>query len=914
MKKLFTLFGAFFLIVSLSFGQQETSKPIVIQATYFDVSPPLREMVKNLPDKADRTWKDGVVKNMLHHERFRSADTDDPRASDPMVQSWNGPRETDSVEQSFDGVGNTMGLCPPDTDGDVGPGYYFQEVNCKYAIYTKTGTLVLGPLNNSSIFSGMPNNSNDGDGIVLYDEEADRWLFSQFSLPNYPSGPFYEMVAISTTGDPTGSWYRYQFQFSDMPDYPKIGIWPDGYYMTMNRFSANSLNYVGTGAVAMNRTKMLAGDPTANMVTFSLNAANEAYAVLPADCDGTFPPVGTPNYFTYLNDGPDRLGMYAFHVDWTNPSASTYQQHALLNVSAFNGNITGGIVQKGTSVKLDALSGRLMFRLQFRTFEDHFSMVACGTVNVGSNKAGIRWFELRKTGTDAWSIYQQGTYAPDAHSRWMGSIAMNPAGDIALGYSISSSTKFPSVYYTGRLAGDPLNEMTVQEGVIKEGLGSQTNTWSGTPSRWGDYSAMNVDPSDPSKFWYTQEYYQSTNQSNWKTRIGCFTLNAATTFSLTGVVTYPGTTPTPLAGITLNLKNNEGSVIATTTTSASGSYSFGGLINGNYTLEPASAKPWGGVTALDVLLYRKHIGNIAFLEGIFLASGDVNASGSLTAADVLLIKKRIGGVTNSFTVGDWLFNNTPVTINGANTSLNFNGLCYGDANASYVPSGKGNGTQEVTKAASGALTISTIDPAEGEVVIPVYANDLQNMGSFQFSISYDPSKLTFTGADTWYEGIDNVLTGIPAPGQLTFVWAADLKGITVNDKPLCHLHFMTKTTGPVSVIWNTFPTPMEFSDYDGNLFTPALLNGGIGNVMSMENLSQDALLVYPNPVKDYLILRSMENMVGVKVYTTSGKQVLEQTLNGKESRISTTSLATGIYVVRVDTKAGTINRSILIEK
>ncbi|MFA5727511.1 MAG: T9SS type A sorting domain-containing protein, partial [Saccharofermentanaceae bacterium] len=439
-------------------------------------------------------------------------------------------------------------------------------------------------------------------------------------------------------------------------------------------------------------------------------------------------------------------------------------------------------------------------------------------------------------------------------------------------------------------------------------------TWSGTPSRWGDYSTMNVDPSDPTKFWYTQEYYQTTTASNWKTRIGCFTLDAATTFSLSGIITYPGSTPTPLSGISLTLKNNEGSVVGATTTDASGSYSFSSLINGNYTLEPSTTKAWGGVTALDVLLFKKHIANIALLEGIFLASGDVNGSGSLTASDVLLVKKRIGSVINSFTVGDWLFNNTAVTISGANVTQNFNGLCYGDANASYNPSDKDSGSGDRLKATAGALTIGVVDPLDGNVTIPVYATDLQNMGSFQFTISYDPEKLTFTGADQWFHGIDNVTVGYPQPGKLTFVWAADFNGITIDNDKLLDLHFTASSQDAVSLTWGDVPTLREFADYNGNLFTPAFMNGGVGNVLGIENLSNDPLMVYPNPAKDYMVLKTLETMQGVRIFNSSGKQVFDQAPYSKDFRISTSAFSAGLYMVRIKTKTGNINRSVLIEK
>jgi len=914
MKKQFLLFVALILIAATTYSQQEASKPIVISATYFDISPPLRDLIKTLPSKADASWKDGVVKNFFNHERFRPVDTDDPLATDPNIQRIPGPRAPDSVQQSFDGVPNPQGYVPPDTDGDVGPNHYFQVVNCSAAIYSKTGTLLMGPFPNSSIFSGLPNNSNDGDGIVLYDEAADRWVFSQFSLPNFPNGPFFEMVAVSQTPDPTGSWYRYQFQFTDMPDYPKLGVWPDGYYMSCNRFSAGSTNYMGTGAAALNREKMLTGDASANMVYFTLPASNEAYGLLPSDCDGTFPATGTPNYFTYMNDGPDRLGMYAFHVDWVNTGSSTYTQHALLTVNAFNSNIPGGIAQKNTSVKLATLSDRLMFRLQFRTFADHFSMVTSHAVNVGSNIAGMRWYELRKEGTNPWVIYQQGTYSPDIHSRWMGSVAMDSSGNMALGYSISSTTKFPSIYYTGRMANDPLGEMTIQEGVIKEGGGSQTNTWSGTPSRWGDYSSMNVDPSEPSKFWYTQEYYQTTTGSAWKTRIGSFTLSAATSYALSGTIKYPATTPTALAGITVTLKNSAGTVLGTTTTNASGSYSFSNLSNGNYTLEPSTTKAWGGVTAADVLLYRKHIANISLLDGIFLASGDVNASGSLTAADVLLVKKRIGAIVNSFVVGDWLFNNLPVTINSGNVTQDFNGLCFGDANASYVPAAKGFPAGSALKTASGAFMVESVEPGTGDVSIPVYAADVQNLGSFQFTLSYNPEKLTFTGVDQWFPGIEGVTVGNPQPGKLTFVWAADATGISIANGRLAELHFSSVSVETSSVAWVDNPTIREFADYSGGIITPAFLNGGVGKTTGLEALNNDQVLVYPNPAKDFIVIRTNESMQGIQIFNSSGQVVSNQPVNTKETRISTSEFKPGLYMIRIDTKTSQFNRSVLIEK
>jgi hypothetical protein len=268
--------------------------------------------------------------------------------------------------------------------------------------------------------------------------------------------------------------------------------------------------------MAFDRTKMLSGDPTAQMVEFTLSSGNEAWAMLPSDCDGTFPPMGTPDYITYQAN--NHLRIYEFHVNWDTIANSSFTSTVTLPVNSYNGNVPS-IPQKGTSVTLDPISGRIMYRLQFRKFSDHWSMAASGTINVGSNVAGLRWYELRNTG-GGWSIYQQGTYAPDGNCRWMGSIAMDSLGDMALGYSISSSSMYPSIRYTGRFANDPLNVMTINEHGIYNGSGYENYSGAGN-KRWGDYSGMTVDPSAANTFWYTQMYY-ITSGLNWRSRVASF--------------------------------------------------------------------------------------------------------------------------------------------------------------------------------------------------------------------------------------------------------------------------------------------------------------------------------------------------------------------------------------------------------
>jgi hypothetical protein len=537
MKNTWYFLPLFFLSFNTGTAQDAQLVPAVDHAVYFDISPPLRDMHIPPIQQADGSWKDGVVKNYvnLHGEADRKPGQNAP--SDPGLQDYFGNLLSDTTIQNFDGMGNLGGYVPPDTHGDVGFNHYFQVINCSYSIYNKSGARIFGPAGNSTIWQGMPNNSNDGDAIVLFDELANRWIFSQFSLPNGSStAPFFQMIAVSQTSDPTGSWYRWSYQFSSMPDYPKFGVWPDAYYMSTNNFGPGSAGWVGNGAYSYDRNAMLAGDPDAVRISFNLPPGTDGFiSLLPADCDGEFPAMGTPNYFTYIRTGgTQRLGIYEFHSDFVTPANSTFGNLNYLNVNPFGTLGWGsGIPQKGSPQLLETLGDRLMYRLQYRKFNGYSSMVLNHTIDAGSGNAGVRWYELRNTGT-AWSIYQQATYAPDNHSRWMGSIAQDTAGTISIGYSISSTSMYPGIRYTGRLKNDPLNQMTIMERTIVNGGGSQTGNWSGR-SRWGDYSALSIDPSDPTTFWFTTEYYVSTSSSSWQTRIASYTF--ANVFSSAASVT-----------------------------------------------------------------------------------------------------------------------------------------------------------------------------------------------------------------------------------------------------------------------------------------------------------------------------------------------------------------------------------------
>ncbi len=430
-----------------------------------------------------------------------------------------------------------VGVLPPDTTGEAGPNHYIQAVNTVFSIFDRQGNLLAGPSDINSLWSGFGGScetENHGDPIVQYDHLADRWIISQFAVPGGAAG-LHQCFAVSRTGDPiAGGWNLYDFTTPDFPDYPKITVWPDGYYMSSQRGFPGG----GLDVYAFDRASMLVGAP-AGFVHFFV--APPSIVLLPSDLDGPPPPAGTPNFFARQVDGDrfggiDRLDVFAFSVNWAAPASSTFTAlpsiptapfDSVLCSASFFGNC---VPQPGTAVELETLTVWPMWRLQYRNFGTHESMVVNHTVDAdGADHAGIRWYELRRPPAGAWSIFQQGTHAPDLGSpgladdvhRWMGSIAMDSGGNIALGYSVSSDSVYPGIRYSGRLAGDPPGVLTLPEVTIVSGAGSQTHS----SGRWGNYSSMTVDPIDGCRFWYSAEYYSSSTEAGWQTRIASFSLD-----------------------------------------------------------------------------------------------------------------------------------------------------------------------------------------------------------------------------------------------------------------------------------------------------------------------------------------------------------------------------------------------------
>jgi cell division septation protein DedD len=519
-----------------------------------DVSQPMRDMPSS--SRAERKEDREREANENPKVPYRHQDSADPVIQDRDVSAPGpGALNLPTPILNFDGIpfpGVGCNCAPADTNGAVGQTQYVQIVNEGYQVFNKaTGSSILGPKSIASVwtgFGGLCETSGHGDPVMLYDHLANRWIISQFAGA---SGPITdECVAVSTTADATGTYNRYGFHLgTNFFDYPHLSVWPDGYYMSMNVFNAAGTSYLGPQAFAFDRAKMLAGQP-ATFISPVGPLGGSIDPFLPADLDGsTLPPPGAPNTFVGFpgQATSQNYTTYHFHVDFATPANSTFTTFATPPAAGYTAlcpTTRACVPQKGVaaSSNLDGIGDRLMFRLAYRNFGTHESVVGTYSVSAGG-VAALRWFELRNVTAGPVTVFQQSTYQPDSTWRWMGSAAMDGQGNLAIGFSASSSTINPQLRYAARLASDPLNTLSQGEAHLFDGAGSQ----SGSGNRWGDYSSLSIDPVDDSTFWFTSEYYSTTATFNWRTRIGSFKITSAvpTPTPTPSSTPTPATTPTP---------------------------------------------------------------------------------------------------------------------------------------------------------------------------------------------------------------------------------------------------------------------------------------------------------------------------------------------------------------------------------
>ncbi len=603
-------------------------KPTFSTAVKSDVSPALSTLPLSAGTKKKEKGNDDLGSGPIN---------DTKHDADPTVQRWfkndlfnrDNPAVIPPTIVSFNGLTQASGPTPPDTVGDVSSNFYVQMVNSRLQVFSKTGVSLFGPVAINSLwagFGGACQTENAGDPVVIHDQLADRWLITQFTA----AGPtYFNCVALSTTNNPGGTYFRWAFTTgTNFPDYPKYGVWSDGYYISTREFLAAG-GFAGVGAYVLNREQMLLGNASPQVVSFILPPGAQSFrtgdGLLPTDLDGnTLPPVGSPNYFVGSMDagGPyaapaDALNLFKFSVNWTTPASSSFTFANQIPVAAFDSvfpctpSARACIAQPGTTNKLDILSYRQrpLHRLAYRNFGTHESLVTNQSVEAMTGIAGVRWWEIRSPNSSP-TIFQEGTYSPDNVNRWMGSIAMDRLGNMMLGYSVADATSVsPGIRYTGRLVADTIGTMPQGEGVMVAGSGVQTGS-----NRWGDYSSMNIDPIDDCTFWYTTQYFAVTSSSGWASRIssarfpGCLAPTASG-IEISGRVT--SNTGRALSNINLRLTPTGGGEISFARTNPTGFYRFVNIPAGEnytitantkrYTFAPRLILPSSNLTGIDFI-------------------------------------------------------------------------------------------------------------------------------------------------------------------------------------------------------------------------------------------------------------------------------------------------------------------------
>jgi len=860
----------------------------VITGTYHGVSKALRD----LPPMTVVEFMEIEAKAMkkqfnegLKYRNYPFAATSLPKGDDP---AWQRTMGTTLLNRSpiVNFNGQTSPYYPPDCNGTTGPNHYMQTINTVYAIYDKAGTLVAGPTNLNLLFGNVPGAShNDGDPIILYDEQADRWLVTEFSISFFGSN--YMLIAVSTTNDPTDTWHQYSFQVDAIPDYPKFGIWQNGYYMGVNNSSGNDI-YV------FEREPMLVGG-TALAVNFNnpwRPASSDGFmCVPPLDNDGEFAPAGSPGLYIAFNDdalggGSDQLWIYELDVDWTNPSAATFERVQQIDVLPFNasfGPTWNNIIQPGTGQKLDGIPQVVMNVPQYRNFGSYQTIVCCHTVNVdGSNHAGMRWYELRRT-TGDWTVRQQSTYAPDNESRWMGSIMLNGSNKIALGYSVSSSSVFPSIRYCGQSPAEYANAtgtLDIPEDTIYTGAYSQSGG-----NRWGDYSLMAIDPVDDETFWYTNQYVGPGGSR--RTRIASFQF-----------ITGPSVT----------------TLAATNVTSVSAT------LNG-------SVNPQGEATTY----YFKYGTNPASLsdstDAVTTGSGSIPVDVSENITDL------ISNQTYYFRI---------VAENPSGTSIGSD-LSFSTGTASslaVIPPNQNVGTMagNTDFYVTSNTSWTVLSDATWCTVIPAGTNNDTIIATFTENASFDTRVANITVSATGTPSQTVTVTQAGAP--LTLLVEPPNQNVTAQaGNASFNVTSNTNWTIVSDASWCIIETPSGSGNGTIDVTCPANLLGPqrIANIavsaasvntqtvtviqassIGVDELAGNELRIYPNPNAGSFRIVPAENSNGIfsiTIQDLNGVVILEKELQGKkEYEVNISSSPQGLYHIIVKTENNLLVRKLVVIK
>jgi len=972
----------FFFTTALSllmFALQAQNMPVhpteIITGTYLGLSKPLREIPRMTADEFHQLELKGLTRTLnkdLKNRVFPFASTALPKGADPAWQDAMGTTMGNKAAiMNFDG--QTSPYYPPDCNGTSGPNHFMQTINTVYAIYDKSGALVAGPTNMNQLFGGVPgSNRNDGDPIVLYDDQADRWVATEFSIPN--SGTNYMMIAVSATNDPTGAWHQYSFPVASMPDYPKFSVWHDGYYMGDNNSSGNDI-YV------FQREQMLTGGTALGLGfknAWRPTSVDGFMCVPPVDNDGPAAPAGAPGLYIAFNDdalggGVDQLWLYELTVDWTTPSNSGFVRTQQLDVQPFSssfGNNWNNIEQKGTGQRVDGIPQVIMNVPQYRNFGTYQTIVCCQTVNVdGVRHAGIRWYELRKTAAN-WEVRQQGTYAPDANSRWMGSIMLNGYGTIGLGYSVSSTTMYPSIFFCGQSPTEYANAsgiLDIAEDTIQLGANSQTGA-----NRWGDYSLLSVDPTDDKTFWFTSEYIGSG--SSRKTRIASFKYNfgptvatlaasavTATTATLNGTVNPNGVptdyhfeygnTPMTLNSSTPSVSAGSGSASVNVSADVSGL-----LSDTNYFFRVVGTSSGGSASGLKVKFSTPLAPFIAVTppnQNVQAPAGNTNFLVSSNTSWTVESDAAWCTVTGAATGND-----TIRAGYGENLSV-------GSRIAHVTVTGLGAGIQTVTVTQEGAAPLLSITPANQNVPSPAGNTQFGVTSNTTWTVVSDAAWCTVTSAGSnngtiaanYQENVSVIpricsvtvtapglasitvtvtqagaaatLSVTPAnqnvsavAGSTAFEVASNSNWIVVGDASWCTLTTAGSGNGTIVADYtvNTADQPrvanveVKVAGLPAQTVTvtQAKAANGVGETAS------DGIRIYPNPTKGIFEIipgqadtRPME----VSVQDINGQVILKKLCKGeKEYQIDLSAASQGTYNIIVKTETRLMVKKLVVIK
>lgn len=466
------------------------------------------------------------------------------KADDPFASSsiTDGEPAAPDLLLSFDGLSSIISSGPPDPEGAVGPDHYVQFVNIQFQVFDKQGNPLTDPVATNTLWGGTGSACEGeayADPVVMYDERADRWVVAYIAL-SFTHGGWSACIAASTSGDPTGEYFLFELEAPRIPDYPKIGVWPDTVHNAYVMGTIPIPDPQGKHDVyVLDRERLLMGVEPRPAQRF-LGFPN---FLMPADLDGhRAAPAGSPALLYTFRDGGesffqpatpvDTLDLYELSIDWDHPASSRLdrvQSFVPPEFAEFNWTVCGWnqpdcLSQPNTDQQLDSISWIPMQRLQYRNLGGYETLVGVWTVNaVAEGKhAAPRWFELRRFGGGPWQLAHQGTFAPNSSHRWMASVALDGSGNMAMGHSIMNARSgiFPSLAYTVRQVDEP---NFAEERWLAAGGGHLTES-----NRWGDYASMEVDPTDDCTFWFTGEYMATTGPSTWSTRIGAFRVPGCT--------------------------------------------------------------------------------------------------------------------------------------------------------------------------------------------------------------------------------------------------------------------------------------------------------------------------------------------------------------------------------------------------